>query len=330
MISRQVDPPRSGDRTRASWGAAVAERVNECADAIDSLRGTGALSSARESNAALAPFTCRHHADQWEIYLPTGCCNIGGTCAPINPAASDAGDDHETDAEGWRLLGLDESRGTTGTDGDGNDFREWDVAIHAKTRAKMYGVDDLNAPARRLVWAGVTDRLKSTFTDAERYKDTPGDSFSCAVARIRVTEVVGENGETGTRRKVTPLRRTIVDVGDVPAPTGFDLVWYLSVEDGALKVEKVFCTRQVAAVAGLPITGDQMTEVTGADDVYCRIVSPGIVQGRQLASVVADPPDSDLSGVDYVTWLPLYRLKENTVTSDNRLYSFANVQLYRA
>ena len=28
----------------------------------------------------VAPFTVRYHAGQWEIYLPDGFCNYGGTC----------------------------------------------------------------------------------------------------------------------------------------------------------------------------------------------------------------------------------------------------------
>lgn len=331
MTSHPIDSPRRGDRMRASWGAAVSERVNECAGAIDALRGPGALSSARDPNTTpLAPFTVRYHGDQWEIYLPSGCVNVGGTCDPINPAASDSGDDHATDAAGWRLIGLDESSGTTGTDGDGNTYREWAVTVHAKTSAKMYGVDDLNAPARRLVWAGVADRLKpsSSMTDAERYKDTPGDAFSCVVARIRVTTVTGD-GETETVRAVTPLRRTPVDVGDVPAPTGYDLVWYLSVANGALNVEKVYCVRQLSALAGMAVTGDQMTDVTDAEHVYCRIDSSNIADGRNLATVVADPQSPHVS-TDYLTWLPLYSLTENTVTADYRENSFRNVQVYRA
>ena len=60
MISQPIDQPRRGDHMRASWGARVAERVNECADAIDTLRGPGGLFSFREpSGTVLAPFTCR-------------------------------------------------------------------------------------------------------------------------------------------------------------------------------------------------------------------------------------------------------------------------------
>ena len=337
MISQPIDQPRRGDPMRASWGARVAERVNECADAIDTLLGPGGLVSFREpSETVLAPFTCRYHEvedgdAQWEIYLPYGSVNVGGTCAPINPAASGTGSDHAGDTNGWRLLGLDESAGTAGTDGDGNSYREWDVAIHAKTSAKMYGVDDLNAPARRLVWASVTDRLKrsGTMTDAERYKDTPGDAFSCVVARIRVTEE-NVDGETVTNRTVTPLRRTAVDVGDVPAPTGFDLVWYFSVADGALAVEKIYCLRQLISVAGMSVTGNQMTDVTDAEWIYARIDTADMSGGRGIASVVADPGNDVYSSGNLITWLALYRLKENTVTDDYRENSLKNVQLYRA
>lgn len=332
MISNPIIAPRAGDQMRASWGAAVAERANECADAIDALRGPGGLVSFREPSATvLAPFACRYHevedgGAQWEIYLPDGCVNVGGTCAPINPAAKDS-EGHEDDSTGWHSFDLDESAGTTGTDADGNSYREWNVAIHAKTSAKMWQVDDLNAPARRLVWASAVDRLKTTFTDAERYKDTPGDSFSCVVARIRVTEE-DVDGETVTHRTVTPQRRTAVDVGDVPAPTGFDLVWYFSVADGALAVEKVYCLRQLASVAGMSVTGDQMTEVTDATWITARIDTADMSSGEGLISVVteqaSDEPDT------LITWLALYKMVENTVTGDYRIHSLGNVQLYRA
>ena len=328
MISRPIDSPSRGDKMRASWGAAVSELVNECAGEIDALRGPGELSSSREPTTVRVPFSVRYHEDQWEIFMPLGCMNVGGTCAPINPAASASGVGHATDSDGWRLLGLDETSGTTGTDGDGNTYREWSVTVHAKTSSKMYGVDGLSAPARRLVWAGVTDMLKSTFTDAERYKDTPGDTFSAIVASVRVTTVT-ENGASSTVRKVTQLRKTPIDVGDVPAPTGYDLVWYFSVEDGALTVEKVYCVRQISALAGMSVTGDQMTDVTDAENVYCRIDSANIADDRNLATVVADPQAPHTS-TNYLTWLPLYHLTENMVTADYRENSFRNVQIYRA
>lgn len=326
--------------TAANYNALLdyVKRITPVAGAnvkVDYRLGGAVISGTPGGEAAdrsIKPFTVRHHADQWEIYMPSGCVNVGGACAPINPAASESGDDHEDDQEDWRALGLDETEGTTGTDADGNTYREWDVTVHAKTSAKMWQVDDLNAPARRLVWAGVADRLKpsSSMTDAERYKDRPGDTFSATVARVRVT-TVSNDGETETVRTVTQLRSTPIDVGEVPAPTGFDLVWYFSVANGALNVEKVFCLRQVTTAAGMSISGDQMTDVTGAEDIYAKIDTENMAYGNGLVTVVTDPDDEEPhTTTHFVTWLLLYNLVENTVRADYRENSLSNIQLYRA
>lgn len=323
MISQPIDQPRRGDYMRASWGARVAERVNECADAIDGLRGPAALSSVRDpASAGVAPFAVRYDGEneRWIVYLPYGCMNVGGTCHPINPQV--------TQRPGWHLLALDESQGTAGEDADGNTYREWTVTAHAKTSAKIYGVDNLNAPTRRLLFVGAEDLLNTDPTDAERYRDTPGDSFSCAVARIRVTVVVAD-GESRVVRNVTQLRTTPVDVGDVRAPTGFDLVWYFSSASGALTVETVYCMRQLLSVAGMSVTGNQMTDVTDAEWIYARIDTADMSDGRGIASVVADPGNDVYSSGNLITWLALYRLKENSVTDDYRENSLKNVQLYR-
>ena len=220
------------------------------------------------------------------------------------PATSSIPAGPATPKPDWYLLAIDEQHGTTGTDADGNTYREWTVTAHAKTSAKMWQVDDLNAPARRLLFVGAEDRLKNNPADAERYRDTPGDAFSCAVARIRLTTVEGGE-ETRTVRKVTRLRTTPVDVGGMPAPTGFDLVWYLSVDDdGGLAVEHVYCIRQMASL-----------DMTNGD---------GIVE------VVPDPGNDVYSSTDTVVWLALFRMNENTVVEDYRENSLKNVQVYRA
>lgn len=281
--------------------------------------------------AAVKPFTVRYHEDQWEIYMPSGCVNVGGTCSAINPAAATGGNTHKDDPDGWRVVYIDESRGTTGTDSDNNTYREWDVTVHAKTSAKMYGIDDLNAPARRLVWAGVTDRLKpySQMTDAERYKDTPGDTVSAVVARVRVTNVSG-GGVEKTERTVKQVRNTPLDVGDAHAPIGFDLLWYFSVDDGELKVENVYCIRQMASLAGLSATGDTMTDVNGAEWVYAKIETADMTNGDGIVEVVPDPGNDVYSSTDTVVWLALFRMNENTVVEDYRENSLKNVQVYRA
>ena len=277
-----------------------------------------------------APFAVRYHAGQWEIYLPDGCCNYGGTCSPINAATSSAGDDHENDDPAWRILYLDESAGTTGEDAAGNTYREWDVEIHVKPSAKMWQVDDLNAPARRLVWACVSDSLKpaASVTDAERYANTPGDSWSCVVARVRVT--AGDNGSE-TARKVTQLRTVPVDVADYGETLqGFGLVWYFSIAAGALEVEHVYCILQVAAAAGIALTGDQMTDVVdAAASVYARIDATDLTSGSGIVEVMKDPQGTSDSG-PHVVWLPLYHINNNTVTADLRAQSLANIQLFHA
>lgn len=277
-----------------------------------------------------APFAVRYHAGQWEIYLPDGCCNYGGACAPINSAASSAGDDHENDDPAWRILTLDESTGTTGEDAAGNTYREWNVDIHVKPSAKMLQVDDLNAPARRLVWACVSDSLKpaASVTDAERYANTPGDSWSCVVARVRVT--AGVNGAEPARR-VTQLRNVPVDVADYGETLqGFGLVWYFSLTAGALVVEHVYCIRQVAAAAGIALTGDQMTDVLDASaSVYARIDATDMTSGTGIVAVLKDPQGTSASG-PHVVWLPLYHINNNTVTADLRAQSLANIQLFHA
>jgi len=276
-----------------------------------------------------APFAVRYHAGQWEIYLPDGCCNYGGTCAPINAAASTGGDDHASDESGWRILNLDESTGTTGEDAAGNTYREWNVEIHVKPSAKMYGMDDLNKPARRLVWACASDRLKpvASVTDAEHYANTPGDSWSSVVARVLVTE--GDEGAEPAR-KVTQLRTTPVDVAETGNTlAGFGLVWYFSVDHGALTVEKVYCVRQNMALAGISVSGDTMTEVTGASQVVARIDATELDGGSGIVSVVKDPNSTGASS-PYVIWLSLFTMTFNTVTGDYRSQSLSNIQVFHA
>ena len=92
MTSSPIETPVRGDPMRASWGAAVAERANECADAIDELRGPGALASRREPKAALQPslypLKVRWVPSQEEnaeptdgdliVYVPRGSLSVNG------------------------------------------------------------------------------------------------------------------------------------------------------------------------------------------------------------------------------------------------------------
>lgn len=338
-----ISPPRKMARgehlTYANYNALLdyVRRITPVQGAhvtVDYSLGGAVISGTPNGDVAdrsVKPFTVRYHEDQWEIYLPGGCVNVGGTCAAINPAAKTGANAHADDPDGWHVLGLDESTGTTGTDSDDNTYREWTVSVHAKTSAKMYGVDDLDAPARRLVWAGVADRLKqpSSMTDKERYKDAPGDTFAAEVARVRVT-TVSNDGETRTVRQVTRLRSTPIDVGDVSAPGGFDLVWYFSVDDGELNVDNVYCVRQLAPLAGISATGDTMTDVKDAEWVYAKIDAADMATGTSIVEVVSDPGNDVSSSTGTIVWLALFRLKENTVVEDYRENSLKNVQVYRA
>ena len=286
----------------------------------------------------VAPFTVRYHVDQWEIFLPDGCCNYGGPCSPINAAASSSGGAHENDDAAWRLLYLDESEGTTAAVSAGNGensetagstYREWNVEIHVKPSAKVWNVDELNKPARRLLWACAVDKLKpsSSVTDSERYANTPGDSWSSVVARVRVTGT-----ELGNARKVTNLRSVPVDVADYGETLrGFQLVWYFSLGlIGELKVEHVYCMRQVGAAAGIAITGDEMTDVVDAEEsIYARIDATDMTTGSEKLEVLKDPQGTTDSG-PHVVWLPLYNITHNTVTADFRAQSLANIQLFHA
>lgn len=92
MISKPIGAPVKGDKLRASWGAAVAERANECADAIDVLRGPGGLTSQREPKAAqqpsLYPLKVRFVPSEEEgaspvdgdliVYMPSGSLSVNG------------------------------------------------------------------------------------------------------------------------------------------------------------------------------------------------------------------------------------------------------------
>ena len=324
MTSHPIEHPRRGAPMRASWGVGVADRVNECADAIDVLRGPSAVTSQRDPTSGLCPFAVRYDAEneKWLVHLPAGCMNVGGSCAPMNANVSGH----------WYSFALDETAGTTGTDGDGNTYREWTVTAHAKTSAQLADADSLGTVTRRLLFVGAQDALDTSPTDAERYRDTPGDTFACTIATVRVTEVEeeDENGDTVTKykRQVTQGRTATVDMAEAQTPN-FALIWRLRVTDDELEVDSAYCARQAAAVAGINATGDTLTEVTDAGEVYARIDAEHVTNGSGIISVEADPSHPDVS-TDFIVWLRLYTLVENTVTADWRQASLASAQLYRS
>lgn len=113
MISKPIVAPVKGDKMRALWGAAVAERANECADAIDAMRGPGGLASLREPKVetpSLFPFKVRFdpsteedaepHDGDFLIYIPSGSLTVDG-----HPAGgADFGLDAREGEAGWYFL----------------------------------------------------------------------------------------------------------------------------------------------------------------------------------------------------------------------------------
>ena len=366
MTNPQVQRPSRGVKLRASWGAAVSDAIEAHEADLQSLRQPGKWQSLRVEDAeTLAPFTVRLHKTEddpdglWEIYLPPGCCNVGGPCEPLNPPASDTSG-HEDDDPAWRSLGRprfsDFYYKSVSAD-DGNDItRRGVVEVHVKPSAKMYGVDLADAPARRVVWACVRDQLywdylmaHANLANSHRwfYRDTAGDIFKATVAEIFHVQHQVIDGNVVTygdpRVSVRQLRTTPIDAA-LPQGTGvsgFDLVWALAFSESsgglaqpagslALEVKNLLCVRQIAAVAGIAVTGNQMTDVTDAEWVYAKIHADDMSNGADIVEVVSDPGNDVYSGDTNIVWLPLYQLKHNTVTADHREASLKNVQLYRA
>ena len=254
MTYPNVESPVMGGKLRAGWGASVSSAIDAHEAELQALRRPGKWESLRAGDdAPLTPFAVRLHKTdddedgQWEIWLPPGCCNVGGTCEPMNTKANEKSG-HEDDDASWYRFDFDHSMEYATEDGDGNQTNRFVVSAHAKTSAKEYGVDEIDAPARRLLWIGVVDFNRAndaggeeSYPDSVRYKDTPGDTWSCVVAEIRATrkaeqEQSGEGAEE-TKWSVVQRRTTPVDVA-LPAGagvSGFDLVWNLAVgSDGKL------------------------------------------------------------------------------------------------
>lgn len=297
-----------------------------------------------EADRSLKPWTVRFHRTEddedgkWEIWLPTGCMSCGGTLAPLNKPMQDV-DGHGETESGWYLLAIDEEDGdpTRTEEAEGEDgstvttaVREFEIVAHAKTSAKVEGVDELDAPARRMLYVSARKRLGSgeTRTDEEEVADTWGDEFSQTVAVVAVRDA----GGGGTSRRVTQAASAPISVaGRVRA--NFDLVWYFSTgDDGKLSVSKVYCVRNGTAVAGITAEGPTMVEVTDAESaVYARIDTNAgagnAITGENVVSVVVDPAPT--AADQYVTWLRLYDMSHNAVLADYRASSLVNVQVFR-
>ena len=291
---------------------------------------------------ALAPWTTRRHVTegdslgQWEIWLPPGCMSVGGDCTPLNkPASVKTG--HEDDKPGWYALRLVENEGeptrTETVEGDDGQqstvqIREFSIIAHAKTSAKEYGVDALDAPARRLLYVEArkipSPNESADATDEDRVAGTWGDEFAQTVSSVTVAVGGGE-----TSRRIVPRCKAPISVA-ARERTGFDLVWYFGFgANDALEVKALYCVRTAVSAAGISITGDTMTDVTDATGIYARINTTDLTEGVGKVEVLKDP-SSTASATPYVVWLYLFSLTSNAVKADFRSQSLVNLQLFHA
>ena len=362
---------RAVRRMKPLQGPGISTRVTPDGTVI-----SAAVAAPRAAAAPLAPFTVRLHKTEgdpdglWEIYLPPGCCTVGGSCEPLNPPASETSG-HEDDGPYWRSLGKIDfrfMRFLESASGDGSvQAVRGVVEVHVKPSAKEYGVDGVDAPARRLVWACVRDDLLreyiqgnySQMWDRFLYRDTAGDCLSCDVAAIAATRyrelVDGAYQSSEWTPSVAQHRSIPIDVcyyaWAPPSNTGvtwshswadpcFGLVWVFAVSEqdepsavqpSSLKLEarNLFCVRQIAAAAGITVTGDDMTDVLDATVVYARVDVTDLNLGDGIVKVLKDPDGAEVT-TPYVVWLRLYDIKHNTVVADHRPQSLVNLQLYHA
>lgn len=291
------------------------------------------------------PWLCRFHTTEddtdghWEIYLPPGCMSVGANCSPMNlPAAEIEG--HENDADGWFALPVDETQPPTSTTTDGDvttTEQLWEVVAHGKTSAKIYGVDDLNALPRRLLYVSVR-RIRSAGEEEPTAEETAeeaaawGDEFAQTVAHIAIRKTT-KDGTTTVSRQIAQNVAIPVSVAG-RTTSELELIWYLSLDaSGTASVEKVYCRfAGMLAIGGMAVSGPPLTEVTDAEStIFAKIetsnMSASSVGVSNVLSVVMDvsPSASD----EFVLLLPLYNMAYNTVLADLRAQSLVNALTYR-
>ena len=278
----------------------------------------------------------------WKIYLPSGCLSVGGSCTPLNRKMNEL-DGHEDDDGDWYDLAVDESSdcgvrtvteavpdGQGGTTNKTVDYYEWDVIVHAKTSAKVWQVDGLDASARRLYYVEARPRKlingqnRTSEQQAENYW---GDEFCQTGATFHVRIESNWPVAIKVSRSISQTVKNAISVAGRER-SNFDLEWYFSIDDdtGKLKCEKVYCRRISTAAAGMNVTGPDYVDVTdAASTIYARIDTNGAAEN--VLDVVLDP--SATGGGDFVTWLKLYDMSFNVVKADYRASSLVNVQVFR-
>ena len=316
--------PLQGPGTRISYtpnGAFISSTATGVADA----------------RRATQPFAVRWHepadADgQWEVYLPPGCLSVGGTCEPLNHRVTvTAGHVDETD---WYRLELDESQGEvmtrTSADGETIRYRRWQVVVHAKTSAKIYGEDEIDEDARRICYVSAEPTWSANDSNDDKWRSYAGDEFSQQIATVIV-----EEESDGSGRRVEQTMSSAISVAG-KTRTNFDLVWCVAIgSDNLLKVKKLLCVRNRMSIAGMVAKGDTLVDVSAAvqdgDEgsyIFAKIRSNEYDQNENIVEVHVDP--SGPTSNDFTTWLELYRLRNNGgIMDDYRPSALTNSQVYR-
>ncbi len=273
MTSKPIVAPAKGDSMRASWGAAVAERANECADAIDALRGPGGIISLREPKGVakdgLFPFLVRFVPDPVGdgtegvliIYIPPGSLTVSGTAAeqdvyPLAPY----------------------------TDGDYADKEHWYELENAASECTYWLNFDFN------IENGEFDSVGFGDTSDEGDDDHSVISRSVALASIEITPADG-----GTRGRVTVNQITkgplVYEVG-VKSLNG--MVGHLNVKadeqgvevEGKTLYAKVSEDSEDGSIV-IGLTDAAPDEDGDGDDGYCNDIS-GDGNGGETKDTDAD------------------------------------------
>ena len=270
----------------------------------------------------------------WMIYLPKGCVSVIDSCEIINKPMTDY-EGHENERN-WYRLPLDENSPgvyvTRNYSFEGQSYSEWefDIVAHAKTSARLKGVDAIDTTSRRFLyvsaaWAGGPARGPDPNDQA-----VWGDEFAQDVGTVVLTcKNSGGSLSDFVRTYEHHCKNTLSVQGRVRS--GFDLVWYFDKDNnGKLSVWKVYCIRNLLHAAGITLEGPEMTEVTGAEEsIYAKIktnpLNPNASEGT--VEVVMDP--QEITSDDNLTWLKLYSISGNIVSADWRAGALANVQVYR-
>lgn len=312
---------------RAGRNTTISEKPNGCF--INAQPGGGAAATAEDG-----PFRVRWHAPdgdgqsapepQWEIYLPTGCMSVEGSCTVLNTPASETSG-HE-DEDGWYVLPFPQ----------GDDPGEYRVVVHGKQRTQLQSEEDnsndivrtstrpaMLAAAEKAEWVGEEE--------SETRQDYAGDVIHPIVATITLSS---EEGGGLVRQAARVVSAPIVVQGERAAT--FDLVWIYSRAEGAVRpaLEGILCANQSFSAGGTSYEATSDGEydpdeplAAGNQDAYIWLK---IDTSAALYKItVEENTTSSILSTDEVTWVRLYTLRWDRVDPDERT-NLNQVPIYRA